>query len=41
MISGSCGVAEIQFWTDQDTWANLEFELNSNGKLTESGIQRL
>jgi hypothetical protein len=35
MITGSWGFAEIQFWTDQDTWANLGVELTSNGKLTE------
>jgi hypothetical protein len=32
-------VAEIHFWTEQDTWANLEFEPNSNGKLEEPWIQ--
>jgi hypothetical protein len=41
MITRNWGVAEIQFWTDRDTWANLGFELTSNGKLTELGIQRL
>jgi hypothetical protein len=25
------GVAEIQFWTDRDTWVNLGVELTSNG----------
>jgi hypothetical protein len=35
MISGISGVAEIQFWTDRDTWENLRFEITSNGKLTE------
>jgi hypothetical protein len=33
MISGSWGVARIQFWTDRDTWANLEIESTSNRKL--------
>jgi hypothetical protein len=41
MISGTWGVTEIQFWTYQDTWANLGFELPSNGKLTKPGIQRV
>jgi hypothetical protein len=41
MIFGSWGAAQIQFWTDRDTWANLGFELTSNGKLTEPGMQRL
>jgi hypothetical protein len=27
------GVAEIYFWTEQDTWTNLEFEPTSNGKM--------
>jgi hypothetical protein len=40
-ISGIWGVAEIQFWSDRDTWANLRFELTSNRKLTEPGIQGL
>jgi hypothetical protein len=33
MISGSWGVAGIQFWTDRDTWANLEIESILNLKL--------
>jgi hypothetical protein len=41
MILRSWSVAKIQFWTDRDTWANLGFELTSNGKLTEPIIQRL
>jgi hypothetical protein len=41
MTTGSWGVAEIQFWTDRDTWANFGVELTSNGKLIEPGIQRL
>jgi hypothetical protein len=32
---------KIHFWTDQATWTNLDFELTSNGKLTEPRIQRL
>jgi hypothetical protein len=30
---------KIHFWIDQATWTNLDFELTSNGKLTEYGIQ--
>jgi hypothetical protein len=37
MISGIWGVAEIQFWTDRDTWPNLGFELTSNGNLFFAG----
>jgi hypothetical protein len=33
MLSTSGGVAEIDFWTEQDTWKNLEFGPTSNGKL--------
>jgi hypothetical protein len=39
MIAGCWGVAEIQFWTDRDTWENLGVELTSNRKLTEPRIQ--
>jgi hypothetical protein len=38
MISASWGVAEIYFWTEQDTWTNLEFEPTSNVKLEIPGI---
>jgi hypothetical protein len=40
-IAGSWGVAEIQFWTDQDTWENMGVELTSNRKLIEPRIQSL
>jgi hypothetical protein len=35
MISGIWGVAEIQFWIDQDTWTNLGFELTPKEYLEE------
>jgi hypothetical protein len=42
MITASLGVLlKIHFCTDQATWTNLDFEITSNGKLIEPGIQRL